>query len=96
MRIGWARIEALLHFFLFLLSYDQFNWFNNQLFPLLAASLAASLAATLAALFARSSHIKPVIRTIERKGSYGYAVTWQNGATFIYVMKVLANLATEE
>ncbi|GMH62020.1 hypothetical protein TL16_g03392 [Triparma laevis f. inornata] len=32
------------------------------------------------------------VKATERKGSYGYAVTWGNGATFIYSMKVILNL----
>ena len=36
------------------------------------------------------------VKATERKGSYGYAVTWGNGATFIYAMKVILNLANNK
>jgi len=35
----------------------------------------------------------PTVNSIDRKGSYGYAVTWSNGATFIYSMKVVVDLS---
>ena len=43
----------------------------------------------------KSGNVRPVVRSIERKGSYGYAITWQNGATFIYSMQVVVDLSEE-
>ncbi|GMH77408.1 hypothetical protein TrST_g9189 [Triparma strigata] len=36
------------------------------------------------------------VKATERKGSYGYAVTWGNGATFIYATNVILNLANNK
>ena len=36
------------------------------------------------------------IRSVDRKGSYGYAITWGNGATVIYTMQVIVGLADRQ